>query len=162
MTTNSRYETEFDYLGTLEATAGVAFGRIKIGVSGGLAVAEVENAIVINIPNNRPPIFPYTPMPFTESDRLFGYTVGAGIAYQVTDKLTLNLDVAHFDLEDQTVRAIDPPVFGPQFSRLRVRERRPVRPSRVGLPLLRSAQRDGGRLASSKRRACAAEFFSEG
>lgn len=117
VTTNSSYETEFDYLATLEATAGVAFGRLKVFAAGGLAFADVENSVTIGVPNTVPGVatFPYGPTTFENSDTLFGYTVGGGIAYQATEALVVSLDVMHFDLSDQSVRAIDPPAFGQQY-----------------------------------------------
>ena len=113
--TNSALATDWDALGTLEIVGGVAFDRVKLHVAGGLAVGSVENSVTIAVLPGGPTNITYTPEPWTVSDTSFGYTVGAGAAYAVSERTTLNLDYNYVDLANTTVHVSDEATFPGQF-----------------------------------------------
>jgi outer membrane immunogenic protein len=115
--TNSSFQTRLDWLATVRGRAGFTFGRALLFATGGVAFGEVENRITVGMPN--PPAFfppthmPYAPAPWLKRDTEWGWVVGGGIEYAVTDNISLKGEYLYYDLGKRTVRASDPSIFDP-------------------------------------------------
>lgn len=96
------YDTELDGLATARLRVGYAAGRTLLYGTAGLAVGRVENRFSLALPG-----LGYSSPDWSESGTLTGYTIGAGAERQVTGRLTVKLELLHYDLEDVTVHAED-------------------------------------------------------
>jgi len=81
--------SKLDYLGTVRARAGVAAtDNVLIYAHGGLAYGRTTPSLIgAGAPTN-----------FVQSANRVGYTIGAGVEYAVTDKITLQTEYAYTDL----------------------------------------------------------------
>jgi outer membrane immunogenic protein len=92
-------ESELEYLGTVRARLGVAFDRVLVYATGGLAYGDVSlNASVNGVQ------VPAVAWNGSTSDIQVGYTIGGGVEYAFTNNLTLKAEYLYYDLGDQTVR----------------------------------------------------------
>ncbi len=109
--TSSTYHSELDWLGTVRARAGVAFDRALVYATGGLAGGEVENSFGIGIPAIR-----YNTT-WSSRDTEWGWAVGGGVEYALTNHVSLKGEYLYYDLGDRTIRARDgvTPGFGSEF-----------------------------------------------
>lgn len=92
-------EAELDYLGTVRARVGVAFDRLLVYGTGGLAYGDVSLRAGVN--GVQAPALSWSG---STSDVQVGYTVGGGVEYAFTNNLTLKAEYLYYDLGDQTVR----------------------------------------------------------
>ncbi|MFZ5672000.1 MAG: outer membrane protein [Pseudomonadota bacterium] len=92
-------EKEIDWLGSLRLRAGYAFDRVLPYVTGGLAVGGAELSLRDmdqKVAEN--------------NDTKWGWTVGAGLDYALTDNLTARIECRYTDLGD--ISAGDPATSG--------------------------------------------------
>lgn len=114
--THSTFKSELDWLATLRARAGVTFNRALLYATGGLALGDASYSLAVSIPETGNPDFPsYNPEPWTASETAMGWALGAGVEVAVTHRLSVKAEYLHYDLEDETIRAMDPPVFGDEY-----------------------------------------------
>lgn len=86
----SDLDGEIDWLGSLRLRAGFAFDRTLLYATGGLAVGGAELSIDNNISD-------------TDADNnetKWGWTIGGGVEYAVTDELSAFLEYRYTDLGD--------------------------------------------------------------
>lgn len=108
--TETGYRTEIDKLAMLRLRAGIARGPSLFYGTGGLAAGDVTNRFSLDLPN-----LPAIPGGYgnrwAEDGIRFGYVIGAGLEHRVSERTSIKAELLHFDLEDVTVHAEDPPVF---------------------------------------------------
>jgi outer membrane immunogenic protein len=92
-------ESELDYLGTVRARLGVAFDRVLVYATGGLAYGDVSLKASVN--GVQAPALSWNG---STSDVQVGYALGGGVEYAFTRNLTLKAEYLYYDLGDQTVR----------------------------------------------------------
>ncbi len=95
--TRSSFSQDLEYLGTVRARLGVAFDRLLVYATGGLAFGDVSyQASFFNSPGA---------LQFSgrESDVETGYAVGGGVEYAFTNNLTLKAEYLYYDLGDKDV-----------------------------------------------------------
>lgn len=80
-------EKEIDWLGSLRLRAGYAFDRVLPYVTGGLAVGGAE--LSLHDLNQKVA---------KDSDTKWGWTIGAGLDYALTDNLTARIEYRYTDL----------------------------------------------------------------
>ena len=109
--TSSTYHSELEALGTVRARVGIALDRTLVYVTGGLAGGEVENSFGIGIP-----AFAYNKS-WSKSDTEWGWAVGGGVEYALTNHISLKGEYLYYDLGDRTIHATDSvtPGFGAEF-----------------------------------------------
>jgi outer membrane immunogenic protein len=88
--TIARQEKEFDWLASMRLRAGYAMDRVLVYATGGLAIGAVDMSFSLGDGS------------FNESDTetAFGWTVGGGLEYALTDEVSLRFDYRYTDLED--------------------------------------------------------------
>ncbi|MFD1944262.1 outer membrane protein [Paradevosia shaoguanensis] len=92
--------SKLDYLGTLRARAGyLATDNLLIYLHGGLAYGRTTPTFSVA----------GVPQPGVHSVDRWGYSVGVGAEYAVTDQITLQTEYAYTDLGSKTIS--DPAVF---------------------------------------------------
>jgi outer membrane immunogenic protein len=92
--------SQLDYLGTLRARLGlVASERLMIYATGGLAYGNPKNTAAVAAP------VPGAFWAGTSGATRFGYTVGAGAEYALTNNWTAKLEYLYYDLGRRTVTA---------------------------------------------------------
>jgi len=106
---NSTFGTQLDWLATFRLRGGIAVDRALFFVTGGVAGGEVTNTFGIGIPG-----IGYNKT-WTRSDTEWGWTVGAGMEYALTNNISLKAEYLYYDLGDRTIHASDPANFGPEF-----------------------------------------------
>ena len=104
--TNTVSRTELEWLATFRARAGVAVDRALFFVTGGAAVGEMNNRFSINIPD-----FGYFSPVWSRSGTEWGWTVGAGVEYAVTNNISIKAEYLYYDLEDHKIHGTDGPPF---------------------------------------------------
>lgn len=109
--TRSRATTDMDAVMSAEALLGVAFGRARVYGTGGFAVSKITNSFALDLIPTQAGNLEYSNN-FQERDWRYGYTVGVGAEYALTDRITTSLEYSYYDFENVTVRASDPPNFG--------------------------------------------------
>jgi outer membrane immunogenic protein len=95
--------SEITFQGSLRARLGVAFDRVLVYGTAGLAFANFENTYTTTIPGFGSEISKF-------DDVQWGWTLGAGVEYAITNNLTARLEYRYtqFDSFDNTVE----PGFG--------------------------------------------------
>jgi len=80
--------SDINFQGSLRARAGVAFDRALIYVTGGLAFANIEHTYSATLPAGN--VFGVPAGTYSESfdDTEWGWTLGAGVEYAITNNLT--------------------------------------------------------------------------
>lgn len=104
--TNTVYSTKIDHLATARLRLGYAMDRTLVYVTGGVAVAEVENRFDLTIPQ-----LSYNSPNWAEKNRETGYVVGVGVEHQITKNWRLSLELQKVDLGDVNVQGVDPANF---------------------------------------------------
>lgn len=90
---------EIDWLGSLRLRAGFAFDRALIYATGGLAVGGVE--VEGSLPNA------LNSEDASNNDTEWGWTIGGGVEYALTDDLSARLEYRYTDLGDTEVDFFD-------------------------------------------------------
>jgi outer membrane immunogenic protein len=85
-------ETKIDALGTVRARLGYAAGRFLPYVTGGFAWAHTDYNFSFDTAS------PTLNGSFSQSDVFTGWTVGAGLEYAITDKISAKLEYLYADL----------------------------------------------------------------
>jgi outer membrane immunogenic protein len=98
---NTSAEAEIEYLGTVRGRLGVAFDRLLVYATGGLAYGDVSLGASVN--GVQAPVLSWNG---STSDVQVGYAVGGGVEYAFTNNLTLKAEYLYYDLGDQTVRTV--------------------------------------------------------
>lgn len=86
-----------DWLGTARLRAGVAFDRVLVYATGGVAFGNPDNRVTFAAPG----------VTWTGRDDTVraGWTVGGGVEFAWTDNLTVRAEYLYYDLGRQTVTA---------------------------------------------------------
>jgi outer membrane immunogenic protein len=101
---------EASYLGTVRGRLGYAFDRVLIYATGGLAYGDQDASTTIT-----------APAAFwsgSKSTTRFGYTIGAGLEYAITNNWSAKVEYLYYDLgkadytSPQVAGAVIPGVFG--------------------------------------------------
>lgn len=85
---------DVDWLGSLRLRTGVAFDRALIYATGGLAVGGVE--VESDAPNAVE----------SDSSTAWGWTIGGGLEYALTDDLSARVEYRYTDLEDSEIENV--------------------------------------------------------
>jgi outer membrane immunogenic protein len=109
--TITSFHTELDNLATARVRAGVAADRALFYVTGGLAAGHVGNEFQIDLPDLGMGFGPWS-----ADGLLWGYSVGAGVEYALTEDVTAKLEYLYYDLSDRSVRATDGAFPGQQIT----------------------------------------------
>jgi outer membrane immunogenic protein len=113
--TNTEVKSELEWLGTVRGRLGLAIDRALVYVTGGAAFGEVTNTFSINIPTAPPPLGPYFSPKWAKNGTEWGWTIGAGVEYALTNNVSIKAEYLYYDLGDQTIRGTDGPNFGQEF-----------------------------------------------
>lgn len=90
---------DIDWIGSLRLRAGFAMDRALIYATGGLAVGEVDMRISdVDFGSN------------DATDTAWGWTIGAGIEYAITDDLSASLEYRYTDLDDTKLDSTTPEI----------------------------------------------------
>jgi len=81
------------HLGTVRARAGYAFDNLLAYVHGGVAYGRTETEIVVG----------GVPLPGLQNNDRWGYTVGAGVEFAVTENVSLQTEYSWTDLGTENV-----------------------------------------------------------
>jgi outer membrane immunogenic protein len=92
--------SEMSYLGTLRARLGFAADRFLVYVHGGLAYGNPQNTAAVAAAG------PGALWGGSSSASRFGYAVGAGVEYALTNNWTARLEYMYYDLGRRTVTAV--------------------------------------------------------
>jgi outer membrane immunogenic protein len=87
------YTSKLEWLATVRARAGMAFGSTLMFVTGGLAVGGVNNSWT----------WPFCCELVANDKTQFGWTVGGGIEHFITPRVTLKAEALYVDLGRATV-----------------------------------------------------------
>ncbi|GLQ56998.1 outer membrane protein [Devosia nitrariae] len=82
-----------EYLGTLRARAGFAYEDLLAYVHGGLAFGRTDSSIEFN----------GVSLVDTDAVDRFGFVIGAGVEYQVTDMVSIQTEYAYTDLGEKEI-----------------------------------------------------------
>lgn len=83
-------EADLDWFGTARLRAGYAFDRALVYATGGLAFGGVEGTINDN--------YEGTIVTTSDSFNMMGWTIGGGLEYAVTDKISVKGEYLYYDL----------------------------------------------------------------
>lgn len=86
---------DVDWLGTVRGRAGVAFDKVLVFATGGVAVAGGKGTVT--------PTFPGTTSTF--SDTFVGYTAGVGVELAITDALSVKAEYNYINLGSRVAPA---------------------------------------------------------
>jgi outer membrane immunogenic protein len=114
-TTNTVVRSDVQWLATFRGRLGVTVDRAVIFVTGGAAVGDVNNTFSINIPSAPPPLGPYFSPKWDKGGTEWGWTLGAGVEYALTNNISLKAEYLYYDLGDHTVHGTDGPNFDEEF-----------------------------------------------
>jgi outer membrane immunogenic protein len=92
-------ETEVEWDASIRARLGYSFGRVMIYGTGGLAFAQVDATTRSTAP---------VVTGASRSTNHFGFTVGGGLEYAVTNNLILGVEYRYTQLELKTLRGTGP------------------------------------------------------
>jgi outer membrane immunogenic protein len=84
------FSTNIDWFGTLRGRLGYAVDRFLPYVTGGVAFGDIESSYNDPLDDNFA----------VASDTVFGWTIGAGAEYALTDQWSLRAEYLYVDLED--------------------------------------------------------------
>jgi outer membrane immunogenic protein len=92
------FSTKYDYLGATRAKIGFAWDRVMLYAAGG-----VETAVVDSTGNYVARAGGSPAAAFTDADKFYwGWTIGGGLEYAMTNNVFLGFDYRYFDLGGQT------------------------------------------------------------
>jgi outer membrane immunogenic protein len=89
-TAGFKSEAEMNWFGTARLRAGYAFDRALVYATGGLAYGDVEGKIRDTYPSGT--------ITRSDSNGMWGWTVGGGLEYAVTDNVTIKGEYLYYDL----------------------------------------------------------------
>jgi outer membrane immunogenic protein len=100
------YTAKLDWLATVRARAGVAFGRTLVFATGGLAIGGVKSSYSFPPPFNCAPVISCV---VASNETRVGWTAGGGIEHFISNPhVTVKAEALYVDLGRDTVR----PLFG--------------------------------------------------
>ncbi|MEI4484517.1 MULTISPECIES: outer membrane protein [unclassified Phyllobacterium] len=91
------FKSELDYLGTVRARAGYAFDRTLVYGTGGLAFGRTTQSVDMFAPTG---VKQFTD---EKEETKFGYAVGAGAEYAITQHLTFKTEYLYYDLGSESL-----------------------------------------------------------
>lgn len=96
-------EQKLTYFGTARGRIGVAFDRLMVFGTAGLAYGGVElNGSIVPVPTGRAgAVFPTYVSRRTQTR--FGWALGGGFEYRLLDHVSLKVDYLHYDLGRQSI-----------------------------------------------------------
>jgi outer membrane immunogenic protein len=97
-TVSTGTRSSLDWLGTVRARAGYAFDRTLVYATGGLAYGRsASNSFItsVGVDDDGPFVGLWSG---SKSGTKFGWTVGAGVEYAITDNLTVKAEYLYYDL----------------------------------------------------------------
>lgn len=101
------FERELDWLATARLRGGVAFDRILIYGTGGIAYGDIDQSFTTNSPANLVggDVDGDEQTLDGDDDDAWGYTIGAGVEALVTERVSVGLEYLYTDLDadQQTV-----------------------------------------------------------
>lgn len=86
--------TNIDWFGSLSAKAGVAFDRVLVYATGGVALARIESAQTV----------PVLGESFSRKKTEVGFTVGGGVDFAVTDNIVVGAQYRYYDFGKEKIR----------------------------------------------------------
>lgn len=92
-------ESQLNYLGTVRGRVGYAFDRVLFYGHGGFAYGETEQTIEIGGVEV-----------YNDSTGRTGWTIGAGLEYALTDRISFGTEYSYVDLGDEEIYS-DPTTF---------------------------------------------------
>lgn len=100
--------SEINFQGSIRARVGVALDRALVYATGGLAFANIENTYAATLPAGN--VFGLPAGTYSESfdDTQWGWTIGAGVEYAITNNLTARVEYRYtrFDSYDNSTALI--------------------------------------------------------
>lgn len=90
-------EKEIDWLASLRLRAGLAADRVLIYATGGLAIGGIDaelDPLPVAVPVNGTP---------DGSDTAFGWTIGGGLEYALSDAVSARIEYRYTDLENTEI-----------------------------------------------------------
>lgn len=109
-------KSSMDWYGAIKLRTGFAFDNLLLYVTGGMAFANIEHK------GSNPALFGVVPaglISFNESDTRWGWVVGAGTEYALTNRITWKAEATYTRFEDQNMNlnlnlgAFGIPINGP-------------------------------------------------
>ncbi len=99
---NTSTTTEMEYFGTLRARLGFTpFDRLLVYATGGLAYGQIKtSSSVVGV---QAPALVWSG---SDSETKFGWTLGAGLEYAITNNFTVRGEYLYYDLGNTTVSAL--------------------------------------------------------
>jgi outer membrane immunogenic protein len=105
--TNTVARSELEAFGTVRGRFGMTVDRALVFVTVGAAAADIKNSYSISIPTSPLPPGGYFSPTWSKSGTEWGWTVGAGVEYAVTNNITVKAEYLYYDLDDHKVRGTD-------------------------------------------------------
>jgi outer membrane immunogenic protein len=98
-TVTTTYTTEVDWMASFRGRLGYAFDRVLVYATGGAAVAHVDVTASTTVTHGPAVIIPATPQTLigSDSDTRWGWTVGGGLQWAVTDAWSIGAEYRHTD-----------------------------------------------------------------
>jgi len=99
--------SELSGLGTVRARLGYGMDRTLVFVTGGWAYGKIKTGLEVTIAD-------IGPLGISSTDNLSGWTVGAGVEYAITNKISFKTEYLYADLGSSTLysRVYEPGVSG--------------------------------------------------
>jgi outer membrane immunogenic protein len=94
---------DMNYFGTVRGRLGYTFDRFLVYATGGLAFADTKSSTAIGIPGSA--------WAGSKSDTRFGWTLGAGVEYAITNNWSAKVEYLYYDLGKQDYSS--PLISGP-------------------------------------------------
>lgn len=101
---------QMKWFGTIRGRVGIAVENLLLFVTSGLAFAKVNHSITANTV-----AFPAgaTPVGFDDTDTRWGWVIGAGAEWALTNNLSLRSDVLYARFQEKTHTVNFAPLLGP-------------------------------------------------
>jgi outer membrane immunogenic protein len=102
------FRSDMEYFGTVRGRLGLAFDRVMVYATGGLAYADLGYGVdfVAAAPGT-------ARLRGDGDDTEFGWTVGGGIEFAITNNLTIKGEYLYYEFDDVTVRATRTDIAAP-------------------------------------------------
>ncbi len=102
--------SDMEFLGTVRGRIGLAFDRVMVYGTGGLAYGDVSNRVSLTFtpPPGGGAAFTYAGTTNNDDDLAVGYTVGGGVEFAITNNLTIKGEYLYYDLGRQNVLLTGP------------------------------------------------------
>lgn len=105
-------EDKIDWFGTVRARAGYSVDRFLPYLTGGLAWANVDHKLGCDAARAPGTLGCGTAFETSKSDTVWGWTVGAGVEYAITNNVTVKAEYLYTDLGKNDVTLVDANYIG--------------------------------------------------